>query len=766
MSGGGSGQRPLRLSRVNLGCDDRVDDLDYSEQPGPSNPRPPPHHHRSQGPRPLRSFHNPDSGSSSYAPPHPSPPSRPPHRDSQPRVPTPSPEPDKDVLAYIRAQKQDAIAAIAAEEQQLAERLKREKFQHGAGKVKSRMQKEREAEERKKKQAEQDAARAYNEFVAAMQGDVADVTVSSHRQDGEQRPRKPASAFVAAGGKAYVGSRAKLVPPPPSAPVEASSKNANSKRETSPSTKRVSTAFRQDQDQDSPEETASHQSTPRMEAIKPPRKRQAMTSFLSELQSCQAERESRLSILASTTNTSISTLLAHETLAKPGSRDLVSDPLTTNICIVSLPPNVDERQVAEFFREWGHVATVKIMWPRGEQVGRDRMGRLTGFVAYMTRGEAERGFREADGAVWGGTRLKLSWGKSMPLPQRAMYPMQRRREVMAEEKGGESGGKAVVPKLVVRHRRVKKEAERERVKRRVEEIGGETQRLFIETLASRFKSNGGRNFEGILRERERYNPKFSFLFDDKSPLYHHFRMCLDPHYTPLPTSSPEEEREFNDEGSDELYSTDSGEESESNHLGHSTFPSSSSTPLGPLARRRLICMLRSLTLRRDRIARITSFAIDHSSSYPTVVSILTSSLLRPTTPIPRKLARLYALSDILHNSGTPISNAWRYRAALEAQLPLIFAHMGQVVKSFAGRIRREEFRGKVLDVLQVWEGWIVVSPHVLERLRKVFDQPPVTRKPAGHGKVVEEEDTTSAHPTTEAQEEDLDGEAMVDLPVP
>lgn len=618
------------------------------------------------------------------------------------------------------------------------------------------MQKEREAEERKKKQAEEDAAKAYDEFVAAMGGDVAEEAFGHAEKS--HRARKSA-AFVAAGGKAYVGTRAME---PPSSVERKEQEEAGSKPTP---LKRLSTAFGDDL---SDQESSPASLTPRKDA-QPARKRQALTSFLSELQTEQAERESRLSTLASTTNTSISTLLAHETLSKPGSRDLVSDPLTTNICIVSLPPNVDERSMGEFFRAWGDVATVKIMWPRGEQ--RERVGGLTGFVAYMTRAEAEHAFKEADGAVWGGSKLKLSWGKAMPLPSRAMYPADRdkhRRENKhaldgSEGGGGGAGGKSAVPKLVVRHRRHPKVDQREQVRSKVLAEFPETQRLFVETVASRIRSNGA-HFEQILREREADNPQFGFLFEQHSMLYQYFRMCLDARYDPVaPLAEGEHEGEFSDKGSDTLYSTDSGEESENQRLrfARSSTLSTSSDTLGPLSRRRLICMLRSLTLRRERIARITAFALDHAAAYPAVVGLLTASLLRPSTPIARKLARLYALSDILHNSGTPISNAWRYRAALEAQLPLIFAHLGQVASSLAGRIKREEFKAKVLALLDVWDGWIVVAPHVLDRLRRLFERPPGLENSAAHKEMQPVQD-----PVHVAADEDVDGEPLTAATVP
>ncbi len=53
----------------------------------------------------------------------------------------------------------------------------------------------------------------------------------------------------------------------------------------------------------------------------------------------------------------------------------------------------------------------------------------------------------------------------------------------------------------------------------------------------------------------------------------------------------------------------------------------------------------------------------------------------------------------------------------------------------------------MLGVLEVWEGWIVVGPHVLERVKRLFEDPPV----ATQAKV-------------ETQDEDLDGEALDDAP--
>ena len=61
-------------------------------------------------------------------------------------------------------------------------------------------------------------------------------------------------------------------------------------------------------------------------------------------------------------------------------------------------------------------------------------------------------------------------------------------------------------------------------------------------------------------------------------------------------------------------------------------------------------------------------------------------------------------------------------------------------------MRREEFKAKVVALLDIWDGWIVLSPHVLARLRSVFHRPPVV----GAAKV----------PEDKIQQEHVDGEAL------
>lgn len=67
------------------------------------------------------------------------------------------------------------------------------------------------------------------------------------------------------------------------------------------------------------------------------------------------------------------------------------------------------------------------------------------------------------------------------------------------------------------------------------------------------------------------------------------------------------------------------------------------------------------------------------------------------TPVPRKIARLHLVSDILHNA-TSLPHAWVYRATFERRLTTVFDHLGDVYLSFPGRMKAEQFKIQVTNV--------------------------------------------------------------------
>ncbi|KAJ3752104.1 hypothetical protein EV360DRAFT_75655 [Lentinula raphanica] len=85
-----------------------------------------------------------------------------------------------------------------------------------------------------------------------------------------------------------------------------------------------------------------------------------------------------------------------------------------------------------------------------------------------------------------------------------------------------------------------------------------------------------------------------------------------------------------------------------------------------------------------------------------MADILAASLLVEGIPVPRKVARLHLICDILHNSAATVHSAWKYRQEFQSRL---------------GRITAETFKKQVTTVVDIWEDWIVFPPAFTSELR-------------------------------------------------
>ncbi|KAK0556481.1 hypothetical protein OC846_001178 [Tilletia horrida] len=604
----------------------------------------------------------------------------------------------------------------------------------GVTSAKSRYQREKEEAERKAKEAEEEAARAYEEFTADMAGPGG---WNERRQGSAARSggRSAASApsFVSASNRDDVkgeSSAARYVPSRSahsSTHAAESSKTATTSAKTEeaskPVLKRPLDMFGDDAD-DEPQKKP-------VKSEPPGKKMRVMEDFLGQLQRDQAAREERFKGRLNQ-GASISSILAFEG-QRQGSRDL-GDPLTTNVCVLNLPANITEDAFGNFFSQWGDVGSVKVMWPRGDELGgiaggagagitavrRMQSAGLTGFVCYMRREDSELAIRESDGMNWAGSLIKTGWGKAMPIPARAQYyaPKRIRRERSPSPASTRRHKAETADAALRRHRDSHQDSyEHNKSSRRDRSMSPRTkcrakaegdhynETLNIRTVVERIRQHGPR-FEDLLREKERDNPRFAFFWDEKSILHQYFNVLVDPRYEPdLPLDS------FRDEGDAGIWSSDSGEDSETEGLRKQR-----REVIGPAALRRFEAMLRSLTPRRERIARCMIFALDHAHACEQVVDVLCQSLLVPSTPIPRKLARLYVVSDILHNSANQMPNVWKYRLVLEKRLPEVFEHLGDIGRSFPSRMKAESWKQMVGNVLGAWESWLVFPSGVLEVL--------------------------------------------------
>lgn len=123
---------------------------------------------------------------------------------------------------------------------------------------------------------------------------------------------------------------------------------------------------------------------------------------------------------------------------------------------------------------------------------------------------------------------------------------------------------------------------------------------------------------------------------------------------------------------------------------------------------------------RRRYAHAFNSALQHFSSfnvYLQVSDIIISSLLVDGTPVPRKVARLHLICDILHNSAAPLPMAWKFRQEFQSRLGLVFDHLSTIYHSFPGRITAETFKKQITGIVDIWEDWIVFPPDFTTELR-------------------------------------------------
>ncbi|KAG8213729.1 hypothetical protein J3R82DRAFT_10433 [Butyriboletus roseoflavus] len=213
------------------------------------------------------------------------------------------------------------------------------------------------------------------------------------------------------------------------------------------------------------------------------------------------------------------------------------------------------------------------------------------------------------------------------------------------------------------------------------------------------------NTQENLKEWERNNPKYAFLTERR-----HHRHAF---YRGLVERDDIVEPDFDDDGYNSVYSTDSAEESEQEHT--------KKTVLGKFARKRFEGMLRALSGKRGELARCMTFSLEHAEAAREVSDIIISSLLVDSTPVPRKIARLHLICDILHNSAAPVPSAWKFRQEFQSRLGIVFDHFSTIYHSFPGRITAETFKKQITSVVDIWEDWIVFAPEFTTELRARLD---------------------------------------------
>jgi U2-associated protein SR140 len=124
---------------------------------------------------------------------------------------------------------------------------------------------------------------------------------------------------------------------------------------------------------------------------------------------------------------------------------------------------------------------------------------------------------------------------------------------------------------------------------------------------------------------------------------------------------------------------------------------------------------------RGSVRSAMLFALEHADACKLISNALIESLTQSDTALSTKLARLYLLSDILHNAATPaVRGAGAFRSELQHRLKEVFVSFRAASLTIESRLASEAFKDKVLRVLRVWYAWSTFAPSKLDELESLF----------------------------------------------
>uniref|UniRef100_A0A8C1ZB25 U2 snRNP-associated SURP motif-containing protein n=1 Tax=Cyprinus carpio TaxID=7962 RepID=A0A8C1ZB25_CYPCA len=415
----------------------------------------------------------------------------------------------------------------------------------------------------------------------------------------------------------------------------------------------------------------------------------------------------------------------------PGSHD-VGDPTTTNLYLGNINPQMNEEMLCQEFGRYGPLASVKIMWPRtDEERARERN---CGFVAFMTRRDAERALKHLNGKMIMNFEMKLGWGKGVPIPPHPIYippsmmehtlpPPPSGLPFNAQPKERLKNPNAPMPPPP----KCKEEFEKT-LSQAIVKVVIPTERNLLSLIHRmiEFVVREGPMFEAMIMNREINNPLYRFLFENQSPAHVYYRWKL---YTILQGDSPtkwktEDFRIFKNGSfwrppplNPYLHGTPEEEERDDDDDDDETIKKGA---LKDEYRDKLEELLRGLTPRKSDIADAMFFCLTHADAAEEIVECIAESLSILKTPLPKKIARLYLVSDVLYNSSAKVANASYYRKFFETKLCQVFSDLNATYKTIQGHLQSENFKQRVMSCFRAWEDWAVYPDPFLIKLQNIF----------------------------------------------
>lgn len=354
------------------------------------------------------------------------------------------------------------------------------------------------------------------------------------------------------------------------------------------------------------------------------------------------------------------------------------DPNSTNLYVNNLSTKISEINLMELFGKYGPLASVKIMWPRNDEE-RNR-NKNCGFVAYMSRKDAERGLNNLNGKMIFDCELRVGWGKTVLLPTHPVYIPKSLLDVFQPSPPSGLPFNAQPP--VQSSNDELQPMENVKLEDCVVKVVLPTDRNLLALIhrTIEFVIREGMIFEAIIMKKEQHNATFRFLFDNKCPAHVYYRWKL---YSILHGDSVREWRsaEFRMYKVGPIWKPPVVP-NYYNGMPDELFESADKNKLLKMKRRLskaqrdyLESLLHKLTCERSSIENAMIFCLQHKDASEEIVDTVTQSVLHNSNNIFKILPRIYLTYDLIYNSkyikGDPFGRL------IEMQLPLIMQHLSR-----------------------------------------------------------------------------------------
>eukprot|EP00471_Norrisiella_sphaerica_P002324 CAMPEP_0184478828 /NCGR_PEP_ID=MMETSP0113_2-20130426/740_1 /TAXON_ID=91329 /ORGANISM="Norrisiella sphaerica, Strain BC52" /LENGTH=439 /DNA_ID=CAMNT_0026856739 /DNA_START=248 /DNA_END=1567 /DNA_ORIENTATION=- len=141
--------------------------------------------------------------------------------------------------------------------------------------------------------------------------------------------------------------------------------------------------------------------------------------------------------------------------------------------------------------------------------------------------------------------------------------------------------------------------------------------------------------------------------------------------------------------------------------------------------KQLFVLLRDLSPTRESVVEAMGFILTHSEDAKDITTILTESLTLRRTPIEKRIARLYLLSDVLYNdvlyNTSPLDESYSvYRDEFRERLLRIFKYTASAIRKLNPPEARRGVIDRVFRILGAWQTWNLFPEELISDLAAEF----------------------------------------------